>query len=367
MEETPALITQLQQFDNPKGYRFEYKTVKEKLGPVVEQLAQKGEAALEPLHELLNYEESWSCQFALEALKEIKSAKSIPYLISFVKKNEDGDYFESCDEALFALEAIGKPSVEPLLAEVKGAFAEKNFPGYLVEALTSIKDDRVYDFLTETTQNYLKENEKYEDWFEIDAFTCGFADQGKKEALPLLRQVLASGLSREAKGEIESAIEELEDPEGYERKIQELAEEYKDSDAPEATKEAIKVNCDFCGKGMECPPDMMKKAKKHMCHECFHKRAEEGGDENGPLENVHVDIPTNELISETANSMTNSMVEEIFPEVWGERKDELKELSKKELAHEMFGAGAYIALSNFMKHQHARDLKDDNKRKARTD
>ena len=35
----------------------------------------------------------------------------------------------------------------------------------------------------------------------------------------------------------------------------------------EAMNEAIPVNCDFCGKGMECPPDMLEKAQKHMCHE----------------------------------------------------------------------------------------------------
>jgi len=76
-EETTTLIQQLPQFDNPKGYRMEYEAVKEKLNPLVEQLVQKGEAALNQLHELLEYEESWSCNFALEALKGIKSEKSI--------------------------------------------------------------------------------------------------------------------------------------------------------------------------------------------------------------------------------------------------------------------------------------------------
>src|SRR3989344_2441961 len=209
------LISQLQQFDNPKGYRMEYETVKEKLATVVAQLIQKGDAALSQLHELLEYEESWSCAFALEALKGIKSEKSIPFLIEFIKENENGDSFESCDEALWALEAIGKPAVEPLIVELKKEFANDNFFGYLVEALTDIKDDKVYPFMVEITEDYLKNPEKYEDWFEIDAFTYGFARQGKKEALPLLKMVLATDLSKEEKREDESTIEAIEGPDGY--------------------------------------------------------------------------------------------------------------------------------------------------------
>lgn len=374
------LISQLQQFDNPKGYRLEYETVKEKLAPAVAQLIQKGEAALNQLHELLQYEESWSCAFTLEALKGIKSEKSIHYLIEFIKKNENGDYFESCDEALWALQAIGRPAVEPLLKELKNEFANNNFFGYLVGALTGIKDYNVYSFMVEITEDCLKNPEKYEDWFEIDAFTYGFTEQGKKEALPLLRRVLAADLSEEEKREIESTIEALEDPEGFNKKIEAEAEilqkefeKEQEKQKPGSTaineNESVKVNCDFCGKGMECPPDMMKKAKKHMCHECFHKRAEEGEDENGLLEDVHVDIPTDELISEVASNMTDSLVNEVFHDMWAEKKDELKELSKKELAYEMFCAGAYNAINQMIRMQrhHMRDLKDNGKRKARTD
>lgn len=118
---------------------------------------------------------------------------------------------------------------------------------------------------------------------------------------------------------------------------------------------SIKVNCDFCGKEIECPKNMLEKAKKHMCHECFLDKAHNGNDE--PLEDVHVDFPTNELISELANKMTNEMVEEMFPEVWG-RKNELKEMSKKELAYEMFGAGAYIALNNILQMQYQKEMEE---------
>lgn len=224
-ESVGKLIRQLQQFDNPKGYRLEYDAVNEKLGHIVAQLAQKGEAALDQLHELLQYEESWSCLFALETLKGIKSEKSIPCLIEFIKRNENGNYFESCDEAIWALQAIGEPAIGPLMAELKKGFTNEDFSGYLVEALTEIKDERIYSFLTEITEDYLKNPEKYKDWFEIDMFTCGFADQGKKEALPLLRQVLEA-VSNEERLEIENTMERLDDPEGYDKRISEMAELY---------------------------------------------------------------------------------------------------------------------------------------------
>ena len=120
-------------------------------------------------------------------------------------------------------------------------------------------------------------------------------------------------------------------------------------------KNSVKVNCDFCEKQIECPKDMLEKSKKHMCHECFLEKAENGSDVE--LKDVHVDFPTENLIEETANRMVTEMVDEMFPIVWTERKNELKEMSKKDLAYEMFGAGAYIALSNVLKLQHEHGMK----------
>ncbi len=122
-----------------------------------------------------------------------------------------------------------------------------------------------------------------------------------------------------------------------------------------------KVNCDFCGKEIECPKDMLEKVKKHMCYECFQDR-EENSDEE--LKDVHVDFPTNELINDSADRMVSEMVDSVFQNVWAERKEEMRDLSKKELAYEMFGAGAYIALSNFMQlihQQQKEELKNPSK------
>jgi len=127
---------------------------------------------------------------------------------------------------------------------------------------------------------------------------------------------------------------------------------------------SVKVNCNFCGKEIECPEDMLEKAEKHMCFDCF-----QGTDNKETIDasKVHVDIPIdkfNEFIPET---MTNSIVEDVFPEIWKERKQELKEMSKRELAEEMFGAGAYIAIKSFIESmsEEAKKEKDMKKEDAK--
>ena len=222
-EEIPILIRELQQFDNPKGYRLEYETVKKKLEPVVSQIALKGEEFLDYLHDLIKYEESWSCVFALEVLQQIKSEKSIPNLIEFIRNNEDGDYWEGCETALYALKAIGKPAIPALLDEVSRAFEKEKFYSFLVGSLTGIKDKEVYSFMITILGDYLKNHEKYQDWFEIASFTYEFTEQDNKAALPLLKDVMASNIiSEEEKRELRDTIKKLEDPEGFKKETDEI-------------------------------------------------------------------------------------------------------------------------------------------------
>ncbi len=119
---------------------------------------------------------------------------------------------------------------------------------------------------------------------------------------------------------------------------------------------SIKVNCSFCGKGMECPEEMLESSKKHMCHECFitiEPQEEE-------MKDVHVDIPTDKLPETVASGMADSMVAEVFPNLWSERKDELKEKSKKDLAADMFGAGVYLGVKAFLETVKKVDEDDEN-------
>ena len=111
-------------------------------------------------------------------------------------------------------------------------------------------------------------------------------------------------------------------------------------------KESVKVNCTFCGKEIECPKDMLQKSKKHMCYNCFQNAGELAKGED--LGEVHVDIPMDKMDELIPENLTNSLVEWAFPDVWKERKEELKAMSKRDLAEEMFGAGAYIAIQQML-------------------
>ncbi len=110
----------------------------------------------------------------------------------------------------------------------------------------------------------------------------------------------------------------------------------------------VKVNCYFCGKDIECPEEMLKTSKRHMCYACFQnsKNIKNVGDEE--LKNIHVDIPIDELTDTVAENFTDVIVEDVFQDIWSKKKKDLKELSKKELSKEMFGAGVYIGIQAFM-------------------
>ena len=96
----------------------------------------------------------------------------------------------------------------------------------------------------------------------------------------------------------------------------------------------VKLNCDFCKKEIECPPDMLD-AKKHACYECFQddkKITEEG------MKDIHVDAPREKMLE----GMMMSMAKETFDKMWKKERDSIKNMPKHELAEFMFGSGAYV-------------------------
>ncbi len=119
---------------------------------------------------------------------------------------------------------------------------------------------------------------------------------------------------------------------------------------------SVKVNCDFCNKEMECPESMLN-AKKQMCFECFNNQ----NYPNEELKNVHVDMPTNEIHDKVCSEMADKMIDNVFPKMWQNKKDNLKEMSKKDLAEEMFGAGVYLGVKTFLEtlNQAEKDEKND--------
>jgi hypothetical protein len=103
---------------------------------------------------------------------------------------------------------------------------------------------------------------------------------------------------------------------------------------------SVKVKCSFCGREIECPEHMLKDVERHMCFECFkgssHKLADISEEE---FRKIHIDIPKDKMDEVMPDFLLNSILGDVFPKIWDERKDELKELSKKELAKEMFSQG----------------------------
>ena len=105
--------------------------------------------------------------------------------------------------------------------------------------------------------------------------------------------------------------------------------------------ESVKVNCDFCGKQIECPKDMVKDFKWHMCFECFQNPSIDFKGKDASK--IHIDIPRDKFNEFIPEFMLDNIMREVFPGVWQERKNELKDLSKKQLSEEMFAAGVSTA------------------------
>lgn len=255
-DEIDSLVGELKQFDNPPGYELGHRKVEKMLAPVVQKIIQRGEAALDQLHALLSHEKTWSCSYALRILKEIRSEKSIPALVEFIRRTDESDYWDTGEDAMYALTAIGEPAVEPLLKEVKADIENRRFLGYMVGALTEIKDDRVYAFMADVIGDFLANEEKYRGWFSLELFVHDFGKQEKKEILPLLKRLLSLGLTEHERIEVIDAIEDVEDPERYEKETKEFAEKFiQEHLSPQSARRKV-------GRNDPCPCGSGKKYKR---------------------------------------------------------------------------------------------------------
>ncbi len=216
-EESIGLIEELKEYDNNEGSNYE--NMRKKAEPVISKIKKKEEKILNSLYELLENEKTWSCLFALEILKEMKNPNSILYLIRFIEKNAEGDYFENCEIAMRALIDMGEHSVESIINSLEEGLKNKVYKGYLFEALSEIKDKRGKEFRLRVLKDYLDNPKKYQRWFDLTMFICGF-NEGEREALPFLKQLKETDLNEEEKRELESAIEAIEYPEEYKKKLE---------------------------------------------------------------------------------------------------------------------------------------------------
>lgn len=121
----------------------------------------------------------------------------------------------------------------------------------------------------------------------------------------------------------------------------------------------VKVNCSFCGKEIECPEKMLN-VDKHLCYECYKNPSREISEKE--LSKIHVDIPMDKVNEIFCDDLSRYIQEEIFPKLWQERKEKLKELSKKELAELMLIEGAVNGaniLFERMKEEEENDLAEE--------
>lgn len=190
----------------------------------IKELVHLASLATKQLVELLKTEFTWSCYFALQILRAIKDPQAVPSLINFLKRESDDSLAN--EEAMFALQDIGDHSITPLIEELEQEFDNKQYNSYLVGALTGILGPAPYDFMMNITKEFIQNPGKYRGWFHIDDFTYNFVKQERRDAIPILQQVLAvKTLTGIEKREINDTINALENPESYQKEIQETVKE----------------------------------------------------------------------------------------------------------------------------------------------
>lgn len=106
----------------------------------------------------------------------------------------------------------------------------------------------------------------------------------------------------------------------------------------------VMVNCFYCNKDLPCPEDMVK-AERHSCYDCFLK-VKENLSEN-EVEKIHVAIPKEQALQAMPEMLMSYAMEEAFPKLWKDKKEEFKEMSRKEIAELSFLAGIQIMIDAF--------------------
>lgn len=213
----------LRSLDTEEFYNKDEDEIRRYAHDVLQECIHLGPSATQELVELLETEFTWSCFFALTILRETKDPQAVPAIIAFLKKESDDSMAN--EEAMFALQDIGDPSITPLIDEIEETFDNKRYNSYLVDALTGIIGPVPYDFMIKITKDFIGKPWRYKGWFHIEDFTYNFVKQERPDAIPLLKKILDMKIITGAeKQELEDTIRALEDPDGYEQKIEDIAE-----------------------------------------------------------------------------------------------------------------------------------------------
>ncbi|DAC72639.1 MAG TPA: hypothetical protein DSN98_04260 [Thermoplasmata archaeon] len=214
----------LKSLDTEEFYNKDEDAVCSYARDTVQEIVLLGTDATSELIGLLQTEFTWSCFFALTVFRQTKDPSAVPAILAFLRKESDDSMAN--EEAMFALQDIGDPAIEPLIENLEEDFDNKKYNTYLVGALTGIIGPAPYDFMVTITKDFISKPWRYKGWFHIEDFTYNFVKQERTDTIPLLAQVLETkGLTSAERREIEETIRALKDPEGYEKEIEETAEE----------------------------------------------------------------------------------------------------------------------------------------------
>ena len=154
----------------------------ETLNPEIEaRILADGEATVLPLIAVIEADlddpsGGWAGIHAAGLLRQLRDPRATPVLLRVIDECDVGDVL--LDQAIFALGAIGKPAVEPILAHLEGAPADAGVRVCLHEALekTGVRDERIFAALAE---GFSTNPEFY-------AGTLG--EYGDKRGLPILHR-----------------------------------------------------------------------------------------------------------------------------------------------------------------------------------
>ena len=214
----------LKSLDTEEFYNKDVDEVRRYAQDILQECIQLGSHATYKLIELLQTEFTWSCFFALTIFRVTKDPQAVPSIIYFLKKESDDSMAN--EEAMFALQNIGDPSIPLLIEDIEEAFDNKKYNSYLVGALTGIIGLVPYDFMIKITKDFIEKPWRYKGWFQIEDFAYNFVAQERPDVIPLLKQILEMKvITGTETREIEDTIKALEDPERYEKEIQETVQE----------------------------------------------------------------------------------------------------------------------------------------------
>lgn len=218
------LITVLTSVDSEAHYEKDEREIWPIVQNAVDVLMRMGTKATPELCPLLDKDFTWSCYYALRVLRVTKDPQAVPSLIRLLCRETDDTL--ASEEAMLALQDIGDASIEPLQQEITTQFNHEHYNPYLVGALTGIVSQAPYDFMIHVITDYLQTPGRYTGWFQLGDFTYNFAKQQRKEALPLLKQLLDhKTLQGHERHEIQETIEVLENPEQYEVRLRQTIDE----------------------------------------------------------------------------------------------------------------------------------------------